>query len=183
MEYTNIFSSRNEKSNKVDSNITIVSTALNVAAYIMYLYETTYHERIDEMKLHKLLYFVQREALASVRTIAFEDEFRAWKFGPVILCVREAYRENTFPDVSQISFNQTLTDIIDKVFKTYSSRSSWSLSDITHCEISWRNARKGIPDGENGNNRMLLADIEKDADRLRCARAEDVLRRFISDST
>ena len=35
---------------------------LNVAANIMGRYRTKYGEYIDEMKLHKLMYFAQRES-------------------------------------------------------------------------------------------------------------------------
>ena len=36
---------------------------VKVASYISRRYEQTFGVRIDEMKLHKLLYFVQRETL------------------------------------------------------------------------------------------------------------------------
>lgn len=163
-----------DKKNGFDGNIT--STALNVAAYVIDLYSNKFGSAIDEMKLHKLLYFVQREALADVGTVAFNDEFRAWKYGPVVLCVRDAYKSDSFPDIHSFKLNDTLKKLIEKVFDNYAERSSWSLSDITHGELSWRNARKGIPDGEKGNNPMELTDIMKDAKRLKYSRASTVLK-------
>ena len=37
---------------------------IDVAAYIVAKYKEMTHETLDEMKLHKLLYFTQRESFA-----------------------------------------------------------------------------------------------------------------------
>lgn len=175
------FEDNDDKCSAVSSacgtNETQLPTALEVASFIIDQYYTEFNEKIDEMKLHKLLYFVQRESLADTGTVAFNDEFRAWKYGPVVLSVRDAYKSWSFPKVFQIA--NILKEIIKKVFVDYAQRSSWSLSDATHRELSWRNARKGIPDGENGNNIMELSDIKKDAERLQYTRARDAIRRII----
>ncbi len=162
------------------TNSPVKSTAIETASYIISLYTKKFQEMIDEMKLHKLLYFVQRECLADTGAVAFNDEFRAWKYGPVVLAVREAYKHNNFPKNYNIS--DKLKEVINIVFSEYAQRSSWSLSDATHRELSWRNARKGIPDGENGNNIIKLEDIKKDAERLQYARARDAIRRIIDGS-
>lgn len=177
-ETTNIFVGEN-KDIASSSGVTFFSTALEVAAYIAVLYRKKFSDKIDEMKLHKLLYFVQRETIASTGSAAFEEEFRAWKYGPVMLCVRDAYKNNTFPDIHSFETDDKLKKIINKVFDDYAERSSWSLSDVTHGELSWRNARKGIPDGENGSNPMKLSDIQKDAERLKYSRARAMLKGVI----
>ena len=41
----------------------IMEDLMNVASYIYNRYETENGTRIDEMKLHKLMYFSQRESL------------------------------------------------------------------------------------------------------------------------
>lgn len=162
------------------SNSPAISTAIDTASYIIELYREKFQNKIDELKLHKLLYFVQRECLADTGTVAFNDEFRAWKYGPVLLAVREAYKNNSFP--KNYNIPDKLKEVINIVFAEYAQRSSWSLIDATHRELSWRNARKGIPDGEKGNNIMELEDIKKDAERLQYARARDAIRRIIDES-
>ena len=56
---------------------------------------------------------------------------------------------------------------MDKVFQEYANKDSWSLSRLTHGEISWKNSRKDIPDGANSDNPMCLEDIIKDAERIK----------------
>ena len=56
--------------------------------------------------------------------------------------------------------------VMDKIFKVYAYKDSWSLSRLTHGEIAWKNSRKGIPDGENSDNPIDINDIAKDAERV-----------------
>ena len=44
---------------------------------------------------------------------------------------------------------------------------SWKLSQITHAETSWLNARKGLDPFTNGNVPLKLDDIRKDAEKIR----------------
>ena len=43
------------------------------------------------MKLHKLLYFTQRESLAITGEAMFVETFEGWKFGPVSRLVRDHF--------------------------------------------------------------------------------------------
>lgn len=69
---------------------------MNIASYICSRYESEYGTKIDEMKLHKLLYFAQRESLIQNREPLFDAVFWGWKYGPVIKEIRSAYRDDTF---------------------------------------------------------------------------------------
>ena len=55
---------------------------LQVASYIYKRYMDDFGVRIDEMKLHKLLYFTQRECLIQKGEPMFDAQFEAWKYGP-----------------------------------------------------------------------------------------------------
>lgn len=138
-----------------------------IASYICNRYMEENNERIDEMKLHKLLYFAQRESIIQTNEPLFENEFEAWKYGPVLKEIRVHYKRNDF-DSSYA--NESLKPIMDKVFDEYSHILSWSLSMISHGEESWKNARKGIPDGENGSNKISTNDIRIDAERVAALR-------------
>ena len=48
---------------------------INVAQYIFRAYKEMASTPIDEMKLHKLLYFTQRESFAITGTPMFEEPF------------------------------------------------------------------------------------------------------------
>lgn len=138
-----------------------------VASYIYKRYYMEYKTKIDEMKLHKLMYFSQRESLIQNGEPLFDGVFYGWKYGPVLKEIREMYRSNTFSVSIPTDVETRIRGIMDKVFEEYAPKASWSLSRLTHGEIAWKNSRIGIPDGINGDNPMELDDIRKDADRVR----------------
>lgn len=144
---------------------------MNIASYIFNRYADEYNSKIDEMKLHKLLYFAQRESLVQNRKPLFDAVFYGWKYGPILKEIRLAYRDNLFyTQVPQAVINRIIS-VMDKIFEEYAGKDSWSLSRLTHGEYSWKNSRVGIPDGVNSNNPMNLDDIRVDADRIRERRA------------
>lgn len=144
---------------------------MNVASYICNRYRAEYAVKIDEMKLHKLMYFSQRESLIQNRAPLFDVTFYGWKYGPVLKEIREVYRENAFYNVISSDVVDRISNVMNKVFEEYAAKDSWSLSRLTHGEIAWKNSRIGILDGANSDNPMKLDDIRKDADRIRERRA------------
>lgn len=140
---------------------------MNVASYICNRYSQKYEKKIDEMKLHKLLYFAQRESLIQNRAPLFDAVFYGWKFGPILKEIRLAYRDDLFYDSIPQAVASRICSIMNKVFEEYAGKDSWSLSRLTHGELSWKNSRRGISDGENSDNPMSLDDMRIDADRIR----------------
>ena len=57
--------------------------------------------------------------------------------------------------------------ILKNVILEYGQIASWKLSELSHQELSWRNAREGIRSAESGNNPLCLDDIKKDAEKVR----------------
>ena len=139
---------------------------INVAQYVFTAYKKITGEVIDEMKLHKLLYFAQRESLAITNEPLFEGEFEGWKYGPVCKEIRNSITKDGI-----IDYDSDISDeckyIINNIILEYGSLASWKLSEITHNEKSWLNARVGLKDGENGNKRLELEDIRTDAKKVR----------------
>ena len=96
--------------------------------------------------------------------------FYGWKFGPILKEVRIAYRDNSFFEEIEEEVIDRIKPIMDKVFKEYVDKDSWSLGRLTLGEYSWKIARKGIPYGVDGDNPMDINDIAKDAERVRLRR-------------
>ncbi len=138
-----------------------------VASYVYNRYFGEFGLKIDEMKLHKLLYFAQRESLIQRQEPLFDAVFYGWKFGPILKEIRIAYRDDSFYTSIPSEVVDRITPIMDKVFEEYAGKDSWSLSRLTHGEYAWKNSRIGIPDGENGDLPMKLEDIRMDANRIR----------------
>ena len=142
---------------------------LTVAAYICDRYEKDFGEKIDEMKLQKLMYFAQRESLIRSGKPLFQGTFYGWKYGPVLKDIREPYKEAQLPKVSPKDA-AALAPVMDAVFAEFADKDSYSLCRLSLGEVSWKNSRKGIPPAENSDNAMKLADIRLDAQRIKTRR-------------
>lgn len=137
----------------------------DVARYIATRYKKEFGTTIDEMKLHKLMYFAQRESYVMYDEPLFEGVFYGWKFGPILKEIRVLYRND------DLCFEKEATGdfvkLMNVVFKRYAAKDSWSLSRLTHGELSWKNSRIGVPESVNSDNPICEADIIKDAARIK----------------
>ena len=87
------------------------------ALYDMYYAEKGVH--MDEMKMHKLMYFSQRESLMYNRERLFDATFYGWKYGPVLTEVRSEFRESKpFSDV-QGSVSTKTMELLKGVLNRY----------------------------------------------------------------
>ena len=141
---------------------------VDVAQYIFDEYKKISGEVIDEMKLHKLLYFSQRESIAITSDPMFREEFEGWKYGPVSRIVRYCFTQDGMfieDGIKEISDENKY--IAKNVILQYGGFASWKLSELSHKEQSWANSRCGIQNGQNGSQKILLEDIRKDAEKVR----------------
>lgn len=141
-----------------------------IASYICMRYQKEFGRSIDEMKLHKLLYFVQRESIVQLGAPMFKEEFEAWRYGPVLVPVRQLYRDGMLDTPLSAEAIEKYSAVFDKVFSQYAVKDSWSLSSLTHGEYSWKHARQGVPDDVNCTNKMTVEDISIDAQRIKTRR-------------
>ena len=148
-----------------------MTSALIAARYISDRYRREKHADIDQMKLHKLLYLVQRESLVQHDEPLFAENIYAFQYGPVVKEVRDALRNGNMANVlPRAEFPDGGKSIVDIVFDTYSDKNSWSLSRLTHAEYSWCHARRASNSG-GGERLMPVDDIRQDAARIRTRRA------------
>lgn len=141
--------------------------AINVARYICEEYRSLSGEAIDEMKLHKLLYFSQRESIAITGEPLFDDAFEGWRYGPVCVAVRNGFCQGEILGDTNEAISASSTYIVKNIILQYGELASWKLSQLSHAETSWINARKGLSPNDNGSVPLKLSDIEKDAEKVR----------------
>ncbi|WP_337625884.1 type II toxin-antitoxin system antitoxin SocA domain-containing protein [Phocaeicola sp.] len=144
-----------------------MENVVKIASYICQRYQRQFGKRIDEMKLHKLLYFTQRESIIQTGKPIFEERFEAWKYGPVLLSIRQLYKEDALHEPLPDSAEAQYKPVFDKVFDTYARKDSWSLSSITHGEYAWRQARQKVDIDGKSHELMQTDDIRKDAERVK----------------
>lgn len=142
-----------------------MADVVKIASYICLRYRQQYNKEIDEMKLHKLLYFTQRESIIQTGEPLFEDCFEAWKYGPVMVSIRWRYRDNLLEAELSPEIIENYKSVFDMVFATYAHKDSWSLSSITHGEYAWQKARLKITP-ERQHVLIITDDIREDAERV-----------------
>ena len=147
-----------------------MENVLNVAAHIANRYLLEYGNQIDEMKLHKQMYFAQRESMIQTGEPLFDATFYGWKYGPVLKEIRNAFRDGSFAMMKPSELEKDCSGIFDRIFHDYAGKDSWSLSRLTHGELSWKNSRIGIDEDANSDNKMDLEDIRRDAERIKARR-------------
>ena len=142
-----------------------MSQTLAVAKYLNELHVKKYGYAMDQMKMHKMMYFSQRESLMVSGNPLFNDAFEAWKYGPVLVNVRNEYLTGHMFDGQYEKLSDTEKNLVESVFKRYDEYDAWQLSTLSHAEHSWCQARKGLVEGEAGNEKMSLTAMKADAMR------------------
>lgn len=140
---------------------------LDVAQFVYSEFLKLTSETIDEMKLHKLLYFAQRESLAITNKPLFEEEMQGWIHGPVSPLVRGYFLQEVgiYHDTKPIQIESER--ILKNVIAEYGHVSSWKLRELSHQEISWIRSREGLKPHERGNKPLKIDDIREDAKKVR----------------
>lgn len=145
--------------------------SLAVAKALYRMYECKFDTKMDEMKMHKLMYFTQREAFIQKNCQLFDENFYGWRYGPVLHSVRHEYmKEMPFEDVSE-DVSEGTQELLDSVLERYGKISSWNLSMLSHEEVSWRLARTGLDASENGERALSINAIQLDAAREAVSRS------------
>lgn len=117
------------------------------------------------MKLQKLCYYAQAWSLVWDERPLFADRIEAWANGPVSPALYSLHRGkfNVSADDFAMGKPETLDDnaiaTVDSVLKTYGDKTSQWLSDLTHAEHPWRDARVGMGAGERGNKEITHASM------------------------
>ncbi len=134
-----------------------MANVLDVAAYILDKLGP-----MTAMKLQKLAYYSQAWALVWDDEPLFTDRIQAWANGPVSPLLHFHHRgmftvarSNIPGDPEQLDAEQRGT--IDIVLNFYGPKEPQWLSELTHKERPWVEARAGIPPGERGDREITHA--------------------------
>ena len=118
---------------------------ISVARYIIsYCREQGYV--MSNLKLQKVLYFVQAAFLSTRHYPCFQDDFEAWDFGPVVPVVYHEYKifgsSNIIVDrhVSEDIFCIEDREIINDMVDICAEYSASDLVSITHSQSPWKDA-------------------------------------------
>lgn len=130
-----------------------MANVLDVASYIL-----ANEGSMTTMKLQKLVYYAQAWSLVWDESPLFLHRIEAWANGPVAPTLyrshRGKFKVSHIPRGNRRRLNQTQKETIDSILDYYGNKSSQWLSNLTHAERPWREARKGLPVGVRGHNEI-----------------------------
>ena len=136
---------------------------------------------ITPLKLQKILYYLQAWFLVYFKKERlFEEQPEAWVNGPVYRDVYEAYRdkgiysqlalddigvteENVPRVLGDLHQSMNLSDekwaLIEQVLTHYGSMSQDRLVFLTHSQLPWNEARRGVPPFEYSNQKISFKSM------------------------
>jgi uncharacterized phage-associated protein len=133
-----------------------MATAHDVAAYILKKCGP-----MSAMKLEKLVYYSQAWHLVWEDKPLFRERIEAWANGPV---VPELYRQHrgqftvkTWSHGDPAALSTTETSNIDSVLAFYGDKSAFWLSELSHREAPWVDARDELGPGERSGREIKKA--------------------------
>ncbi len=135
---------------------------------------------LDAKKLQKLLYYSQAWSLVLREKPIFEDKIEAWIHGPAVYKVWDAFKFHIFSSLSESTISNEDIGILDEeekkfldnIWTIYGKFDGEYLEALTHSELPWQEARRGIDEREPSSKEIShdsmkiyygkrLADAEK----------------------
>ncbi len=130
----------------------------DVAAYILKALG-----RMTAMKLQKLAYYSQAWSLVWDEKPLFGNRIEAWINGPVVPNLYALHRGQfdvkEWPKGDAGNLTRVQRESVDAVLAFYGDKSSQWLSELTHSEQPWRDARRGLAPSDRGGNEITHASM------------------------
>ena len=141
------------------------TSAVDIAAHLIRLAAIEEEpDLLSPMRLQKLLYYVQGWALAELDQPAFADSIEAWRHGPVVPEVYSRFKEfgkSVIPidAVEDPNLSEFERELVDQVWDAYKRCSATALSEMTHRELPWIEAREGLMDNDHSKREIRTESI------------------------
>lgn len=119
---------------------------------------------MSAMKLQKLVYYCQAWSLVWDERPLFPEKIKAWANGPVVTSLYGQHKGKFEVRAADISGDASNLDGMGRdtvlgVIRFYGDKSAQWLSELTHQEAPWKNARAGLKPGERGNAEIKLSSM------------------------
>ncbi len=137
-----------------------MTSAHDVAAYILRAHGPT-----TAMKMQKLVYYSQAWSLVWDERPMFIEPIQAWANGPVIPELyakhRGQFQINDWPWGNPDNLDKTAKETVDAVLGFYGDKTAQWLSDLTHREDPWQDARMGVAPGDWCTSEISLGSMHE----------------------
>lgn len=116
---------------------------MDIANKIISKTDTEHGDSISNLKLQKMLYYMQGFHIAYFNEPLFDEDIVAWQYGPVVPSVYTSFKQfgkgeiNLSSDVPIISLTSEEESLFNEVYEVYSQFSAVKLMEMTHQETPW----------------------------------------------
>lgn len=112
------------------------------------------NEKITNKKLQKLVYYAQVWHYTLFENKLFNEQIEAWVHGPAVPSLYRSYKIFEFNPIKQdtskceFPFSDLQTKFLDNVWEVYGHLDASYLEALTHSELPWQEARRGLSEHE-----------------------------------
>lgn len=139
----------------------------DIALYVLKLLSPS-EEEVSSMKLQKICFYIQGWFIAKNKCELFENDFQAWRLGPVSPRLYEMHAgrvvislEDNIIRGNTEKLSDSNKSFIESIVAIYGRYTGLQLSDLSHSQDPWINARNGIPDGLPSRNEITTESMER----------------------
>lgn len=127
---------------------------LHIANKIIASTDASQGDLISNLKLQKLLYYMQGFFIAVFDKKLFANEIEAWQYGPVVREIYEHFKEfgsgaiilKAEADIQDLPKEEN--ELFYEVMEEYGQFSAIKLMNMTHQELPWKKVFHENPQGE-----------------------------------
>jgi len=137
------------------------ANVLQVAKYIV-----GRQKSVTTMKLQKLVYYCQAWSMVWEEIPLFNEKIQAWANGPVCPDLFKFHKGryvlslSDFSAIEDYSFNTAQKTTMNKVLSFYGDKDPNWLSELTHKEAPWKEARVNVKMGEHSERVISLESMQ-----------------------
>ena len=143
--------------------------AIDIAKKIICKTDVEHGDTISNLKLQKLLYYMQGFHLALFDVPFFNETIEAWTYGPVVPVVFREFKRYRNRDINPENYCDELVltgeeqQMFDRVYDNYNRFSAVALMQMTHSEGPWKSHNIGevITNEEMRNYFLTQTDNNK----------------------
>lgn len=143
-------------------------SAIDIAKKIICKTDVLHGDTISNLKLQKLLYYMQGFHLAWFGTPFFNESIEAWTYGPVVPVVFREFRRYKQRAINPERYSDSLVlpdeeqQLFDRVYSEYNRFSAVTLMHMTHREGPWKNHNIGDVITADEMRAFFLTQISRD---------------------
>ena len=127
----------------------MIYTAIDIANKILAkASDSEFEGLICNLKLQKMLYYMQGFHLAYFETPLFNDNVEAWMYGHVVPSVYEEFKTH---ENAGINYNEEVIELakeeealFNEVYRVYGDYSAIGLMNLTHSETPWKSVPASV---------------------------------------